>query len=213
VGVEMLYAFGLALAAGLWPVGLTAILAYLDHAPPLRNAYAYLAGALVMVGAVTVLAVVGLSALDTAPRHHATLSGGVTLALGVLALAFAVMLWRRAPRPPRRTERHRAGAGGAFLVGFAMWIPSPVYLAALKAIKDTGAGTAEIALSSVLAVVVFLWIIEVPIVCYLIAPAATGRWLGAVNRWLRRNGRAIVVALTAGIGVALTVEGVARLVS
>jgi hypothetical protein len=212
----MLYGFGLALAAGLWPVGLTAILAYLDRGPPLRAAYAYLAGALVMVALVTVVALAGLSALDAAPRDRASLDGGVTLALGVLALALAAALWWWLPRPhhpPVRTPERdrRPGARAAFALGFAMWLPSPVYLAALKAIKDTGAGTTAIALSAVVAVVLFLWIVEVPILCYLVAPATTGRRLGAANRWLRRNGRAIVVLLTGAIGVALTVEGLARL--
>ncbi len=222
-GVGLLFAFGLALLAGLWPVGLAAILAYLDRAPPLRHAYAYLAGAAVTVSAATVLVLFGLSAVGATPHRNARLSGGVTLALGLLACAFALALWRRRPAPGRRPVparpaslgRSRTGQGAlaAFALGLVMWLPSPVYLAAVKSINDSGSGTVATALSSILAIILLLWIVEIPIVCYLISPVTTRRWLHTVNGWLIRQGRALVAVVIALVGLALTVAGVARLLA
>jgi hypothetical protein len=205
-------AFGLAVLAGLWPVALAAILTFLDRAPPLRSAWAYLAGAGVVIAISTVAFLCGLSAAGATPRKRPGLSAGVTLALGLLMLVFAYIAARWQPRGREGQRRPRGtGARAAFALGFVMWLPSPVYLAALKRISDGGFGVVKTAAYSTVAALLLLWIIEMPVALYLFSPAAARR-LHAVDRWMKRHGRAAVVVLSGVVGVFLSVEGVVRLI-
>jgi hypothetical protein len=208
----------MALLAGLWPVGLAVILTYLDRAPPLRHAWAHLAGAVVVEAIATVVVLVSLSTSGATPRQHTARSAGVTLTLGLLALAFAVVVWRWRPRK-RTVRRPRPAAGpatgprAAFLLGLLMWLPSPVYLAALKKISDAGAGVVTTTISSAIALVLLLWILELPIALYLMSPVTAQPRLHAVSGWLSGHGRVLVAAVAAGLGLVLTVEGLSGLLA
>ena len=208
------YGIALALLSGLWPVGLAAMVAYLNR-PPLRFAIAYLAGAAIVEGTCTALFLTALSVANVTPEEN-TRDGSVTLALGVLMIAFAAWVWRLPPRPPRAVdaggERRRSPSPFAALaVGLLMWLPSPTYLAGLKQISDAGLSTTATALYGCLAVLCVLWIIEIPLILFVVRREATQRHLVQVDRWTRENGRALLVGLTGAIGVVLAVQGITTL--
>jgi cytochrome c biogenesis protein CcdA len=210
-------AFGLALLSGLWPIGLAAIAAFLDR-PLLRYAFAYLAGAALAESAASTVVLVGLGATGFTRARH-TRSGWFYVAVGILMLAFAVVVYLRSHRP-RKTEKsddkqnariHEGRVTVAFGLGLVMWLPSPTYLAALKQIEDTHSGWALTTLYAGIAVILVLWIIEIPIVLFLLFREPARRYLGSANGWLQRHGADVLAGLTAVGGLGILVKGILQL--
>ena len=98
----------------------------------------------------------------------------------------------------------------AFVLGAAMYAPSPFYFAALKTVADAGlSGAGDLTWVAFLTVIVTS-MISIPVVLMLRNPEAGRRILDRVNAWLSRNGRNVVlVALFIG-GVYLLARGIAR---
>ncbi len=192
----------LALLSVLWPAGFAGTVAYLGR-PVLRYALAYLSGAALVYSAWTALFLTVSAAAGL--RTGRSISSGISsLVLGVLLAAFGVVAWRRPAQPARATdatERHRQSSKliVAFGVGLVVWGgPSLPYLAALKLISDARVGSAATALYGGVAVLCALWIIELPLVVYLVRPELTRRRLGQLDRWARDHGRHLLAALLAG---------------
>ena len=88
-----------------------------------------------------------------------------------------------------------------------MYTPSPTYLAALNAVADAKLSASAAAAWVVIVVVLVLITIEVPILLYVLAPGWTIPKLRALNRWLDRNGHALLVYVLLILGVWLVSEG------
>jgi hypothetical protein len=203
----------------LWPVGLAAIAAYLDR-PLLRYAFAYLAGAALAESAASAVVLIGLGAAGFS-RQRPTRSGWLYVALGVLILAFAAVVYLRSRRPRKRKDkgdekqdtRIREGrVAVAFGLGLVMWLPSPTYLAALKQIQDTHSGWALTTVYAGIAVILVLWILEIPVILFLLFREPAGRHLTTTNAWLKEHGVALLAGLTAVAGVGILLKGILQLV-
>jgi len=161
---------------------------------------------------------------------------GIDIAVGVLSLSLAFLLAtgrelpfarRRAARKQRREAKQaeedakdpwtkrilgRDSLWLAFALGVVLDLPSVWYLAALKDIAEDNHGvTVELGQILIFNLIMFA-LIEIPLVCYLLAPE---RSAAAVNRfaaWGHRNARMIGAWVAGLIGAYLVIEGVLDLV-
>ena len=110
---------------------------------------------------------------------------------------------------PSRVSKAVAGSGllAVFVVGLAMYTPSPTYLAALDVVGGTKMSTAATAAWVVIVVILVLITIEIPILLYFVAPGWTIPKLQAFDGWLDRNGRTLLVYVLAVLGVWQVIDG------
>jgi hypothetical protein len=215
----------LALVASISPPAALLAGLYLRSERPGKVTLFFIVGGLVVVSVVGVVVLVvmragGLSHLDH--FHHQT-RYGVRLGLGLIALAAAVFLYLRKPKPrdpakkPKKPKLiHRLSARPspltAFAVGVFMFGPSLTFISAVQVVATAKAGLADtigaMALIIVLAVL-FAWL---PFLAYLVAPDRTLHLLHRLEAALAKHGRTILVAAVAVIGLYLTIQGITGLV-
>jgi hypothetical protein len=213
-------AIPLALVSSLYPFGLVALLVLFGATRPRPRSGVFLLGAalcLLAVGLVFVLVARGTGLSDSSnsdPRY------GLRIGFGVLFLIGAWILAHRPPKPktasdePSRVSKAVAGSGllAVFVIGLVMYTPSPTYIAALDVVGGTKMSTAAAVGWVVLVVVLVLITIEVPILLYFVAPGWTVPKLEAVNQWLDRNGRSLIVWVLVVLGVWQIIDGIVGLV-
>ena len=116
-----------------------------------------------------------------------TLSAGLSIAIGLVALYIA---WRLAhpgpPKPkqtgPSKTDRYLQNRRLVVVLGVTLYVvPSPIYLGAIKAVADTKLSSTQQLVYLAAVVIVMLWLIEVPMVVLLAAPERGSTWLESVN--------------------------------
>lgn len=110
----------------------------------------------------------------------------------------------------------RAKEGGlivVFLVGIAMYLPSPVYLSALERVGSSRLGVGALVAWVILVSALVLITIEVPILLFVFAPGWTIPKLRAADAWMARNKRTLIVIVLAVLGVWETADGLIGLVS
>jgi len=99
------------------------------------------------------------------------------------------------------------------MLGVTLYIlPSPIYLAAINAIADTSLTTGDELLALAAIVAVMLWMIEVPMLMLLAAPARASSALEQINHWFTLHGRTLAVAVCAGAGAYLIAKGLSQLI-
>lgn len=212
----------MALAVSLEPfrVGMTVVMLNRPH--PRRQLLALLAGGFAMGLAVGLVVLFLLRpALNST---HFTLPR-VQLVVGALLLISAVvMAVGRVPDPAgladgrfgplaARTRRLFTGASlwTAGIAGLGIALPSVDYLAALALIAASGAaGTVQLGALIAFNAVAFA-LVEIPLLCYLVAPERTRAALQALYDWLRAQGRRGVALLLAVVGGVLVVVGLVNL--
>jgi len=223
-------AAGLAVLASVSPTALLIAAFYLGSERPLLTASLYLAGAVMMSVTTAIIVLAVLRNLGLSHPHQETSRYGLRLGLGVLLLAVGLAVAARHRRtgrpaspggaglgaaasvgqPPPIVSRLGAGAapGSAFVVGLLVFAPGVTFLAAIQVIATAQASFRLTVLALALVVVINAMLVWLPVVVYLFIPEATGRWLSAFNRWLRANGRAILVAAMLLASVILVVNGI-----
>jgi hypothetical protein len=212
-------AAGFAFLAALSPTSLLVMTVFMGSANPRRTVVSYVTGAIVMsvamgVGLLLVIRSIGLDEpRQRDPRY------GLRIALGVLALAAAIVVFRRRRRLPGPGDSESGGGlmsrlvsrpsvGTAFVAGIILFAPSTTFIAAVQVIATARASVPATVLALVIVVVVSVLIVWLPLVAFLLAPEATMRRLGELNGWLRVRGKAIAAwALVIG-GTALLVNGI-----
>jgi hypothetical protein len=110
----------------------------------------------------------------------------------------------------------RAKEGGlivVFLVGIAMYLPSPVYLSALERVGSSRLSVAALVGWVILVSALVLITIEVPILLFVFAPGWTIPKLRAADAWVARNKRTLIVIVLAVLGVWETADGLIGLVT
>jgi len=127
-----------------------------------------------------------------------TAGSGLYIAGGVALVVLGYRLLTRPPAPkedkgPSKTDRYLESARLVLLLGFILYVvPSPIYMGVVKAIADTNASTGQQIVYLVIALLIMLWLIEVPMLVLLIFPErgaedfrnpAAARWLASV--WAR----------------------------
>jgi Sap, sulfolipid-1-addressing protein len=227
-------AAGLALLAACYPPATLVAALYLTSARPGKSTAFFVAGGLVIVTLVGTIVLIALRAggLSLPGQHQSRY--GLRLALGVVALIAAVLIYRHKPKDRQQHEGAEPAAGqpdqrrqkkgliarlsadpkprSAFAVGVVMFGPSITFLAAVQVVAsakaDVQATIGAMAMIIVLTVA-FAWL---PLIAYLIAPDATVRHLRAFDAWLRRHRKNVMAGAVGLIGVLLVAQGIAGLV-
>ncbi len=217
--------FLFALTAALNPTLLTATTVMLLLPNPKRLLLGYLAGAYttgIVVG-VAIVEWLHRSGVVTSTKH--SVAPGIDLALGVIALIAAYVVWsgslarrrerrerKHADRPKKPPRWQEALSGGTarttFLIGLLLSFPGASYLAALTAIDKQNFGIAGDLLVVIAVNIVMLALLEVPLIAFAVAPASTPIAIDRFRGWMARHGaEAITVGLSV-IGSALILRGV-----
>jgi hypothetical protein len=221
----------LALTSSLNPTLLTATSVMLLLDRPVRLMLGYLLGAYtasLTLGLVIVFTLSDSSAVST--TQH-TVSPGVDIALGVVALAVALVLhssrrervverWRaresaRQDKGPPRWQRQLSQGSPkiTFAIGAMLTLPGASYLAGLVSIHRLDCSPAVTVLLVIGFNVVMLWMLEAALACWLIAPEATPRAIDGTKAWARAHGRAVAEKGLALIGTLLIVKGIIGLIA
>jgi hypothetical protein len=216
----------LAIASGVSPAILAVVIVVLHRPRPQRLLAAYLFGGMLTSIAVGIAIASSLSGLSAFSGSSPAADPIVNFTVGALALLVAYVLAtdrdarlaerrheRRASRPARDPWSQRVLSRGtapiAFAVGVVLNLPGAFYLVALKDIAVSGHGFGR----QVLAIVVFNLIMfvlaEVPLLGYSFAPEATQRKVEALNDWMARHARQIVIVVATTIGLYLVARGIA----
>jgi hypothetical protein len=221
----------LSLTASLNPtlVAATTVMLLLDK--PVRLMMGYLLGAYTMsitLGLVIVFSLSNTSATNTTKR---TLSPAVDIALGAIALALSFVLYtgrherlrqrrqaRKAARPDKGPPRwQQALSKGSprttFVVGALLTLPGASYLAGLDQIHKLKYSTTLTVLVVIGFNLVMLWLLEVPLASFVVAPEWTPRAIVRAKAWVSRHLNVFAVRGLAAIGVLLVIKGIVGLIS
>jgi Sap, sulfolipid-1-addressing protein len=216
----------LALSAAFYPPALLVLVLLLSGSHPRRLVLAYYVGAATLtVGAglivLTVLEGAGLTTQDSK-----TASGWAYLLVGVVLLGLAAWAWGRRARDPDEaagdghsspgriaqwSRRATSSEKWAFALGLAMFLPSPMYVLAVKDIADSGDSSSSEVAAVLICAVVLMVFIEIPLVALAGRPAAVASAIERFHRWLQRNGWTLAAALALVAGTDAIVKGVEAL--
>ena len=219
-------AFVLALLASLNPTLLAATTVMLLLDRPSRLMLGYLCGAYITSITLGLVIVFSLTDSSTANTTENSISPAVDIALGGLALVIAYVVWRghvarmrerrqarRATKPdkgPPRWQRElsKGSAKTTFVVGILLTLPGASYLAGLREIHLQHLSTAATVITVVGFNVVMLWLLEVPLIGFLIAPKWTPQAIERSKAWVSRHAHMFAVRGFALVGVLLIGKGV-----
>jgi hypothetical protein len=221
----------LSLTASLNPtlVGATTVMLLLDK--PARLMLGYLLGAYmtsITLGLVIVFSLSGSSASNTTEN---TLSPAVDIGLGAVLLAVSFVLYtgradrirerrreRKAEKPdkgPPRWQRElsKGSPRTTFVIGALLTLPGASYLAGLDQIHKLKYSTTVTVLLVIGFNLVMLWLLEVPLAAFLVAPEWTPRAIDRAKAWVSRHAHMFAVRGTAAVGALLVIKGIVGLVS
>lgn len=221
----------LSLTASLNPTLVAATTVMLLLPSPAKLMAGYLLGALMTSVTLGLVIVFSFSSSSAATTTQKTLSPTVDIALGGVALIAAWVVWsgrhaRRAERrrarkkaqpdkgPPRwQRELSKGSARTTFVVGALLTLPGASYLAGLKAIHELNYSTPATVLVVVGFNLIMLWMLEVPLAAFLIAPDWTPRAIDRARAWVSSHAHVFAVGGFATLGALLIIKGVIGLIS
>jgi Sap, sulfolipid-1-addressing protein len=216
----------LSLTASLNPTLVAATTVMLLLPRPKKLMLGYLLGAYVTsitLGLVIVFALPNSGATHTTEN---TLSPAVDIALGAIALAIAFVLHsgghervserRRARKeakpdkgPPRwQRELSKGTMRTTFIIGALLTLPGASYLAGLDQIHKLKYATAVTVLLVVGFNLVMMWLLEVPLGCFVVAPEWTPGAVDRAKTWVSRHAHVFAVRGFATIGALLVIKGI-----
>jgi Sap, sulfolipid-1-addressing protein len=221
----------LSLTASLNPtlVAATTVMLLLER--PSRLMIGYLLGAYMTSITLGLVIVFSLSNSSTTNTTENTLSPAIDIALGGLALAAAFILYtgryerlretrrtRKAGKPdkgPPRWQRElsKGSARTTFVVGALLTLPGASYLAGLDQIHKLKYSTTVTVLLVIGFNLVMLWLLEVPLASFLVAPEWTPRAIERAKLWVSRHAHVFAVRGFAAVGLLLVIKGIVGLVS
>lgn len=221
-----------ALTAALNPTLVAASTVMMLLPNPVRLMLGYLCGALmtsITLGIVIVYTLEGTSTESTT-RH--TLAPAATLTLGVIFLTVAFVLasgprWafveRRRERraearaekgPPRwQRELSKGSARITFAVGAVLTLPGASYLAGLTRLDKLHYSVAGTVATIILFNLIMLALLEIPLICFVIAPEWTPKAIDRAKAWIGRHARRFAIRFSAVIGMLLVIKGLLQLLS
>jgi hypothetical protein len=220
----------LSLTASLNPTLLAATTVMLLLPSPAKLMLGYLLGALMISITLGLVIVFGLHDSGTTKTTQNLLSPLADVALGVAALVIAYILHtgrherlaarrreRRAAKreqkgPPRwQRELSKGSARTTFVIGILLTLPGASYIAGLTQIHRQSLSTAATVFVVVGFNLVMLWLLEVPLASFAIAPDWTPGAIERAKGWVGRHAQQFAVRGSAGIGVLLVIKGVVGL--
>ncbi|OHV05015.1 GAP family protein [Mycobacterium talmoniae] len=209
----------MALAVSIEPfrIGMTVLM--LNRPRPALQLLAFLCGGFAM-GMTVGLVVLFVFRRALLGSSHVTVPK-VQILIGFLALTVAVLVaidirGRLGAGPaklamPGRRLLNGESVAVAGIAGLGIALPSVDYLAALAIILASGAAAlTQVAVLLIFNIVAFA-LIEIPLLAYLLAPAATARWVAALHTWIRARRRGEVATLLAALGCVFVAVGMAGL--
>ena len=220
----------LSLTASLNPTLLAATTVMLLLRNPSRLMLGYLLGATITSITLGLVIVFSLSDSGAASTTQNTISPAADLALGAIALVAAWVLWsgrheRRRERqrarkaekpdkgPPRwQREMNKGSPRTTFVIGMLLTLPGASYLAGLSNIHKLDYSTTGTVLLVIGFNVVMLWLLEVPLIGYLVAPDWTPRAVERSKAWIARHAHVFAVRGLAFVGSALIIKGIIGIV-
>ena len=221
----------LALTASLNPtlVAATTVMLLLDK--PARLMLGYLLGAYMTSITLGLVIVFSLSNTSATKTTQNTVSPAADIALGAIALALSWVLYtgrherlrqRRQARkatqpdkgPPRwQRELSKGSARATFIVGALLTLPGASYLAGLDHIHKLKYSTTVTVLIVIGFNLVMLWLLEVPLASFAVAPEWTPRAIARAKAWVSQHALVFAVRGSAAIGALLVIKGIVGLVS
>ncbi len=220
----------LSLTASLNPTLVAATTVMLMLERPSRLMIGYLLGAYMTSITLGLVIVFSLSNSSTANTTENTLSPAVDIALGGLALVAAFILYtgryerRREARRARKAEKPDTGpprwqrelskgsARTTFVVGALLTLPGASYLAGLDQIHKLKYSTTATVLLVIGFNLVMLWLLELPLASFVIAPDWTPRAIARARAWVNRHAHLFAVRGFAALGALLIIKGIIGLV-
>jgi hypothetical protein len=220
----------MAVAVSLEPFRIGMTILMMNRPRPLLHLLAFLTGGFVM--GVTVGMIVLFILRPALASAHSALPR-VQIVVGVVLLANAAVL--ATGMAARRSRARDGGAPGRvsrifgpfatrgrqLLDGGSLWtagaaglgiaLPSVDYLAALALIVASGAVAAVQVSALVLFNVVAFGFVEIPLLCYLVAPDRTLAAISALQDWLHARRRHALVVLLTAVGCVLLGAGLVGL--
>ena len=218
-------ALPLALSAALYPPALLVLVLLLTGDHPRRLVVAYFLGAALMVVSAGLIALAVLNTSGATSQNSTTASGSVDLALGAGLLVLAAWAWRRwkgMPDVDAAEDAPEAGTGRiatlsaratesqkwAFVLGLAMFLPSPMYLLGVKDIAESGDSTSSNVLAVLICAAAVLLFVEIPLIAMFVRPDGVSAAIGRFHHWLKRNGWRLTAILAAAAGIYAIVKGI-----
>ena len=220
----------LSLTASLNPTLLAATTVMLLLPSPTKLMLGYLMGALIISITLGLVIVFNLSGSATTRTTEDVLSPSADIALGGIALVIAYVIHtgrherlaqRRRERmaakreqkgPPRWQRELRKGSPRiAFVVGILLTLPGASYLAGLSRIHKLGLSTTATVLVVVGFNLIMLWLLEVPLLSFTIAPQWTPGAIERAKAWVIAHAHRFAVRGSAAIGVLLVIKGIVGL--
>ena len=111
--------------------------------------------------------------------------------------------------PPRwQRELSKGSAADHFVVGMLLTLPGASYLAGLDEIHKLHYSTAVTVLIVIGFNLVMLWLLEVPLVSFLIAPEWTPRAIQRSKLWVSRHSHMFAVRGLTLLGVLMIIKGI-----
>ena len=200
-------AAALALAGSIYPLSALVVIGFLTRPGGRRLALVFLAGAALGVTLVALVELWVLATLNISADHSRAPSGWLSIALGLALVVVAGVLIRRRGKTETSSTPRQVGVLGAFLLGGVMYLPGPMYIAAVKTVSDADAGTALTAVGIVVCVVCVLVLTEGPIVFQMVAPHRSERALAAYGKFISEHGRDALLAAALVVGGYLISRG------
>ena len=216
----------MSLTASLNPALVAATTVMMLLPSPAKLMFGYLLGAYITSIVLGLVIVFSLSNSSVSNTTENTVNPAVDIALGAIALAIAFVLYsgrherlreRRRARnaakpdkgPPRwQRELSKGSARTTFVVGALLTLPGASYLAGLHQIHKLRYSSVTTVLLVIGFNLVMLWLLEVPLVCSLVAPNWTLRAIERAKRWVSRHAHAFAVRGLTAVGTLLVIKGV-----
>lgn len=222
----------LALTAALSPTLVAASTLMMLLPNPIRLMLGYLCGALLTSITLGIVVVYSLEGSDVVSTTKRTLAPVATLTLGVLFLIVAFVSatlprWgfvdrQRARRaeakahkgPPRwQLELGKGSARITFVVGALLTLPGASYLAGLTRLSKLNYSSAGTVFTIVLFNVIMLALLELPLICLVVAPEWTPNAIDRAKAFVRRHARQFLIRFNSVIGALLVIKGLVQLLS
>ena len=210
----------LALGVAVSPVPVGAAVLILLGDRPRNSALGFLVGWIVgIVVAVTVFTLLAALIPQPDPDSPQPVIGVIKVALGLLMLIGAVVLWRRRPHdgiPPAAPRwmqmMSRMNGVRGLVLGFVLAVLNPVdtlmAIAGGVLLGTTATSTDQVVVGIIVFTLIGASTVAIPVVAYLVAPTAMGTRLQKLREWLVRYNSTITIVLIIVVGFVLLGKGI-----
>jgi hypothetical protein len=210
----------LAIAGGLSPTHVLAVIVLLETPRPILNAGAFVMGLSLVRLVIATIALLVLNSISWSPKENDSTTAILSLFIGVLLLGAAIALELRklshhVSSPRWESVLKAATPAKAFLAGLGIMLISPrhwlIVIVGAFAIEDSGIGP----ISEALMVVVYIALLELlvwaPLAAYIASPVRTSGLLSRLRSGYAHYSRPVMIGVSDVLGIVLTLGGLMRL--